>query len=84
MWKKDGPMEGSAWEMDEEVEKPPPTLRAVLCRGLVENSALICLVSFLQGRQVRLSMCVKQQIEQGEGHMKVGAEPGESERASRR
>lgn len=62
----------------------PPTLEASLCCGLVETLALICLVSTPQaegkGRQVRLSICVKQRIEQ-EGHMKAVEEPAEFEKA---
>lgn len=62
-----------------------PTLEASLCCGLVETLALICLVSTPQaegkGRQVRLSMCVKQRIEQEEGHMKAVEEPAEFEKA---
>lgn len=76
----------SVWEMDEEGENLPPTLEASLCGGLGKTLALICLVSTPQaeekGRQVRLSMCVKQQIEQEEGHMKA-EEPAEFEKAFR-
>lgn len=46
---------------DGRLGKPPPTLRAALCRDLVETSALIRLVFSLLGEgggQVRLSMCV--------------------------
>lgn len=55
-------MDGTSWEMDGWVVKPPPTPRAALRHGLVEISALICPVSSLSGleggRQVSLSMCV--------------------------
>lgn len=79
-------MEKSVWEMDEEGENLPPTLEASLCLGLAGTLELICLVFTPQaeekGRQVRLSMCVKQQIEREEGHMKA-EEPAEFEKAFR-
>ncbi len=46
-------MEGTWWEIDRRVVKPPHTQRAALWHGLVEISTLICPVSslWLGGRE---------------------------------